>query len=382
MIIVNLPEIPSVVTKYCSSLELAEFMNISSNIPSPQAEKTSRINELVGVGDGSTTIFYTNYPYVLSGSYTLYYGSDETTEDELEENNDYLFDVDLGKITLTTTGLGVLGTNNLYVKYSYVDGNIGVTDSVLWSYIDKAQNHINKETDSIWVDGTLATPDYNVSSDEKLAGKGRFRKDYYTIKYPVADVYTELTSDVAISDTTISVTSTNGFPSSGVFAIGTDKVSYTGKTTTTFTGCSNVLSTHTDGDKVTSWVIESSTTEPESTPSWNVLEEDTEYDIDFNSGRVYLYKSDYDLSGLAFNDNPPLHVPNRVRLTYLSGHDSVPEDIKNLTMMIASKNLMHSIVRKSTISGLNNFNPSLINVDDEEIKSKLQEYKSMRFSAL
>ena len=49
---------------------------------------------------------------------------------------------------------------------------------------------------------------------------------------------TTLSKDVLITDTVIEVTTTTGFPSSyGLLKIGSEIITYTGKTDTTFTGC-------------------------------------------------------------------------------------------------------------------------------------------------
>lgn len=48
---------------------------------------------------------------------------------------------------------------------------------------------------------------------------------------------TELSADLTDSATTISVDSTDGFPSKGTLLIGTEQITYTGSTGTTFTGC-------------------------------------------------------------------------------------------------------------------------------------------------
>lgn len=50
-----------------------------------------------------------------------------------------------------------------------------------------------------------------------------------------------ITANVAAADTTIHVTSTDGFPSSGVIYMGLETISYTGKTSTSFTGCTRGL---------------------------------------------------------------------------------------------------------------------------------------------
>ena len=62
---------------------------------------------------------------------------------------------------------------------------------------------------------------------------------------------TSTTSTVSASDTTINVSSTKGFPNSyGILKIDSEVITYTGKTTTTFTGCvrgfSGITSFHQD----------------------------------------------------------------------------------------------------------------------------------------
>ena len=49
--------------------------------------------------------------------------------------------------------------------------------------------------------------------------------------------FTTLTADVSSSDTTINVADTSSFASSGTFYLGRELIKYTGKTSTTFTGC-------------------------------------------------------------------------------------------------------------------------------------------------
>ncbi len=53
----------------------------------------------------------------------------------------------------------------------------------------------------------------------------------------INNLATTLTVAVLIADTTINVTSTTGFPATGICSIEDEVLSYTGKTGTTFTGC-------------------------------------------------------------------------------------------------------------------------------------------------
>lgn len=68
---------------------------------------------------------------------------------------------------------------------------------------------------------------------------------------------TNLTSDVLEPDTTINVDNTDGFPSSGKLKINSEEMTYTGKTSTTFTGVvrgthSSEVGTHLSGNEVSS----------------------------------------------------------------------------------------------------------------------------------
>lgn len=53
----------------------------------------------------------------------------------------------------------------------------------------------------------------------------------------VLPITTNLTLALTSGDTTITVTSTTNFPTSGVITIDNEKIDYTGVTSTTFTGC-------------------------------------------------------------------------------------------------------------------------------------------------
>ena len=66
---------------------------------------------------------------------------------------------------------------------------------------------------------------------------------------------TTLNGDINSSVTTVTVASTTGFESSGTITIGEENITYTGKTATTFTGCtrgadSTSAASHTNGDAV------------------------------------------------------------------------------------------------------------------------------------
>lgn len=368
---------------YVTTLQFAEFMHILGKVPSGLENPSSRVKENVGTGDNSTTIFRIANAFVLDGTYTFYYGSSADSVTALTETTHYTFDKDLGELTLTATGVTVVDTNNIYVKYKYC--TIGLTDDQLQEVLDRAQNQVEKQLSTKFADGTLATPSYGKITNEKQDGKGYFNRAYYLNYFPLPDVSTNLDGSLTALATTITVDSTNGFPSTGFFTIENEKVTYTGKTSTTFTGCTrgandSTAVAHDDNIKISPYVIEVSVTTQGTTPVWEVLKEDTEFDIDKNTGKVSIYKTDLLLDSTVNTHSPMKGVPNRFRSSYLYGWDEVPNDIVRLVLMIASKDLMHTAVRKATAIGHNEFNPGLINVDDQWIKDTMNSWKSLKVS--
>jgi len=87
---------------YATPLELARFMRIDSNIPDLNTQASARSEEVVGVGDNSTTVFWLDNARVIDGSLTLSSGSTEAGAGDLTLTEDYTVDLDLGKITLTS----------------------------------------------------------------------------------------------------------------------------------------------------------------------------------------------------------------------------------------------------------------------------------------
>ena len=64
------------------------------------------------------------------------------------------------------------------------------------------------------------------------------------------------------------------------------------------------------------------------------------------------------------------------------GNSSIPNDVTRLTLMIASKDLMHSAVRSATGKGLNDFNPALIDVDNDWIIETKNAYKNIKIDQI
>jgi len=363
---------------YATTKELNEFMAMDAQIPNPDSTGVDRSLELVGIGDSSTTRFYTDNAYVIDGTYTFYYGSSETVAlaQTLTETTHYTIDKDLGIVTLTTAGVTLVSTDNIYVAYSY--NIVGFKDSELATQLVRAQDKVAEETNNHWADSTEDTPDYLAVSDEKQDGKGRYNRAYFVAQFPIPDVTTNLNGAVAIGDTTLTVDSTTGFPSSGTLNINTEKIVYSAKGASSFT-VTAITAAHDDDAEVLPFVFEVSNTASGTAPTFTVLEKDTDYDLDRLSGRVFINTDNVDLSYLNTVYSPRF-VRNRFRASYIWGNESIPSDITQLTLMIATQDLLHRAVRRAHARGLNDFNPDIVNVDQAWIADTILSYKVRRTS--
>ena len=368
---------------YGTTQELARYMNIEGLVPSIEASGTARARENLGTGDNSNTLFYTDNSKVLADTYTFSYGSSESSLTTLTETTHYTFSVNDGTMTLTSAGVTAVGTANIYGSYSYC--SIGLTDTQLQEALTRAESEIDQRTYTHFSDGTVATPDYTAVTKEKKTGKGDVNLSYFLDHYPVVELEAAVTGTaVAKGDSTIYVDSTNGFPSTGTIVIESDDIVYTGKTSTTFTGCystgtATVDTAHAVAETVTPHIVRTSTTQRGLTPTFTTLEKDRDYDIDYKSGRVHLYESSLDVSqNTMFVRFPAYQVPNRLQVSYIHGWNTIPSDIKRCTLMIASKDLMHTTVRKSHTYGINEFNLELVDVDENWINRTIAKYKSVR----
>ena len=369
-------------TEYATTQELNEFIGMYEEVPSPLVVGDTRVMETVGVGDGSSTRFFLDNAYVIASSYSLYYGATEeaSLSQPLTETTHYTIDKDLGKITLTSAGVTLIGTDNIYAAYSY--NQLNFKDSELQDVLDRAGSYVDKETHNHWTDGTATTPDYNQILNEKHDGRGTYKRSYYTDNRPLPELSTVLSSDAAIGATTLTVSTTNGFLSSGSLLIGGEKISYSSKaSTTTFTVTATTIS-HSSGDKVLPFVFEASSSVDGTSPTWTVLEEDSDFDIDYTTGRIHFSAQEMNITDAqAYSVNPQHRTPNRFRMSYLWGNDSIPDTVKQLTLMVSAKEILHKVVRKAHATGLNDFNPALINVDDATIKKLIIKHKNANIGA-
>ena len=350
-------------------------MNIEETIPVLTTGAT-RTNETVGTGDDSATDFYLDKAYVLADTYTLFHGSASNSTAEFTETTHYTLTKDNGTIVLTSAGVTLLSTDNIYGKYSYC--GLELTDTQLQDALDRAQAEIDERTNNHWATGTDATPDYTQVTNEKHTGQGKYNRDYFLNNFPLPDVSSSLTSNVLSEATTIYIDSTSGFPSVGYLSIEDDKIQYTGKTTTSVTGCTDV-SAHSTSEIVYPFVFEFSTTLSGSTATWTPLAEGSDYDLDQDSGKVHLYRADYDSTYYA-TQYPSRLIPNRFRASYAWGNETIPKDINRLCLLIAAKDLMGSTLRRSILKGQSGDRKDNIDFDESWINETISRYDNIQTS--
>lgn len=358
-------------TKYTSLLAFNKFMQMDKEIPNRDSSGDP-VKETIGIGTGSQTIFYLDHGYAIRNSETFYYGTSESTAtDTLTQTTHYSTDYDLGKITLTSTGVTTLGTATIYASYSY--NKYDFKDTELYQKLLRAESELDEAIGTVFYDDTTATPDFGTVSDETHQGRGEFDKIYYLDKYPVNDTTTTLNGAVTAGATAITVASTNGFPSSGYIAIETNKITYTGKSSTQFTGCTSAVA-HDTLKTVTPFVIEVAIDSEGNTPNWVVQEYQSDYDIDFNSGMVRI-NNDSIFSNVLDNYLPPRTVWNRFRASYQYGLDTIPNDVVKCVHMIAGKELYDGSVLSALARGTNGFSSTGINGVTDQIKKVKEQYK-------
>lgn len=371
-------------TEYATPLELNEFMGLIDDTLDRSASSPTFFEDM-GQGAASRSKYALSKPGYIADTLSLYYDDSETNaianNQTLTESTHYSIDNDSGIITLTAAGISAVSTDNVFADYKY--NLVGMSNKEVQDSLNRACKLLESITNNLWTDGTQATPNYKSVSDELKMGQGAHQRSYFTKQRPIANVSTIINGAVSASATTITVDSTQGFPSSGSVECAGLKLTYTGKTSTTFTGVSGVTTSIADDTVVNSFIVEYSIDAPGGTPTFTVANKDSDYSIDFETGRIELFNKSNAVDGVnrtIASANPSYRIADRVKISYLRGNDSIPSDIKYAVLALASKDLMKSAVRKAHSGGMNKYNPSLLNVDEMEIKRILKEHKLLRIS--
>jgi len=354
--------------KYTTAILFNRALEMDGYIPDYPTD-TSKEN--VGTGNGSTTTFYLDKKGVIEFSESLYTGStsESSATTLLTRDTHYTMDYNKSQITLTAAGLSSVSTDSIFSTYQYNKNS--KINSHITEALERAEREIDNSINTLFVDSTLTTPGWGTVTNELIPGQGSSQRVYRTLYAPLNSTTTTSSGAVSAGANTIAVSSTNGFLSSGVFAIGTDKVNYTGKTTTQFTGCTSVLNAHTTNTTVTSYVVESAVDAEGTAPTWTVLQPDIDYSVDTVSGHIKLL----DTYTVGDYFNPPCGVWDRVRVTYQYGYNAIYSDIVRCVHLIAAKELYSGQVLNAISRGTDGFSSNGINNIDEWIMKIINKYR-------
>jgi len=357
--------------KYVTTEEFGETINIVSDIPS-WAVGTNPVNEVVGDGDNSNTKFYLDQKNIVDASYSLF-----ASGAAFDETTNYTLDKDIGEITLTLSGVATLGTDSLTAKYKYF--NNGMSNSYITKVIERAEAKVDNETNTTFTDGTATNPSYTVKT-EIQSSPGYFREQIISDNKPLIDVTTTISGVMTISATTVDLTTGTGknFPSSGNVIIDSEAISYTGITTDQLTGVSRgILGTtsgaHTDLSPIHSTMLFLSNTQEGTAATYTVQPWNT-YMHASDTGLFYSYnQSTFNTS--QFPDRlTKQDVADRVKLVYYYGYDTIPADIKRLSIIFGKEMLLKDSIGSSLISGRDEFNPRMMDTEASEAESIINSY--------
>jgi len=119
---------------YCTTLQIARFAGMGVEI----------MLEELGTGDSSETSFDSDNGNILTDSYSVKYGaSGDNDLNTMSEGSDYTIYKDDGRILLTSAGVTKLGTDKLYISYTY---SPNLSDTLLNTYLAPAAREVEKLT--------------------------------------------------------------------------------------------------------------------------------------------------------------------------------------------------------------------------------------------
>lgn len=360
-----------------TSVKLTKFLHLLGTIPN---HKSSTAKELVGTGNGTTAVFWLDRLGIIENTYTLSYGAAETSVTNLTETTHYTLDLDTSMITLTTAGKTAVSTNYIYAVYQY--NRLEILNSDIILALNAAENKVMRDTGQTFTDTTTLA--YRKVVNEELDCHEIVHNKVYDFFYqPLVKLQTTVNGAFTLGGTSLTLTDSSLFPSTGTIYVGGNKVAYTANSSNVLTVPATTPSIATAAT-VRGEVIELSTSSEGTAPSYTVLDPETEYEIDYSNGRFKIlfnvYWNEVDASAVRTSIYPRNY---QARVSYMHAwHEpdkdaDIPDEIEWLVNAIAARKLMSQVVAKATEAGLDDFNPSLIEVDKEEIRATIEEYSTL-----
>lgn len=361
--------------KYSSVLALVKYLGLLDTVPN----RTDTEKELVGTGNSSTTDFWISKLGIIENKYTLYYGTTQATTTELTETTHYTLDLDNSKVVLTSAGVTLVAANNIYTAYSYNTSELLSNEMV--EVLNAAETKVELFTEQRFANYTDTNPTYRKITNEQIQGHynpvGKVFEGFFN---PWVKLSTTTDGAFTLGDTTLSLTDATGFPTTGTIYVDGNKVTYTGKSSNNLTVPNTTPSV--DDDSVVAGEVVEISKEPEGNAlSFEVLDPDTEYEIDYLNGYINPLSNAF-WGEISAEDR--LYPSNYVvRVSYFAAwHEKgtnpiVRDDIQEVVNMIAAKKFAQRMIKKAHVAGLNEFNPGALDSGDDEILRTLEYYKPL-----
>lgn len=360
---------------YTTVSNFIKYLGLYKTVPN----KDSNTQENVGTGDNSTSTFWLDNLAIITGSYTLKYGASWSVATALTEYTDYTLDLDTSKITLTSGGITTIGANVLWADYAYA--NEELTNSIIEEALNAAESRVELFTGQRFADSSASSPNYREISNELKKGHYAPEDKIYDLFFsPIVEINTTTNGDYTIGSATITLSDASYLPSTGTLYIGGNKVEYTAVSGNDLT-ISTATPSISTGSVVRGEVIELSTEPEGSALSFAVLDPDTEYEVDYLNGRINILRNAY---WGEINAEDRLYPSNYwVRCTYMQAwHEkntlpTIPDEIQEVVHMIAAQRVIQRIINRAYMTGLNEFDPTKIETNEETIKNILEYYKPL-----
>ena len=361
---------------YSSVKLLCKYLGIYKTVPN----KDSTANENIGTGDNSTSTFWLDQIGIITPTYTIYGGnSSGGVLTALVETTHYTLDLDTSKLELTSSGITTVNTSTLWGKYDYNSNEL--LSNELNDLLLVAETKLELYTEQRFADGTATDPNYREISNEQIKGHYRPEDKVYDLFFmPMVALSTTTDGAYTTGITTIQLTSATGFPSTGTIYIGGNKVAYTAKSGDVLT-ISTATPSIATGATVRGEVIELSS-EPEGNAlSYSVLVPDTDYQVDYLHGRVAILRNAF-WSEISAEDR--IYPSNYwIRASYFHAwHEknitpTIPSEIQEIVNFFAAQDLFKRTVSKSYMTGLNDFNPKKMQISEDDIMERLDQYRPL-----
>ena len=358
---------------YTTVQKFWKFMGLNESVLDFQPGNTPS-KETVAASPVTAGDYYLDQLGVNEDTLKLYAGITQLTI-----TTDYTFNSDTSKVTITASGATALSGEDLTADYEYnaLGQDLNYNETV--RLLEQSENRVKNECNVTFANQSDAAPAYLSVSDEKQPGKGGIANLYQAYNWPIVKLQTTVDGDYTTGGATLSLVDASGFPSAGTIYIGGNKVSYTAKTGNDLTVPTSTPSIS-DGATVRGEVVEVSTSPSGNDPSFTVLNPDSDYTIDYDTGSIQIMDEFYFATD-SISDAPPDGVYDRLKLNYQHAYHNVgvdavvPEEIEEVVYMMAGRQVLQRTVLKSNAGQRDNFSSQSFAFSKTDIEEILRRYR-------